>query len=310
MGISYNKLFSVAKSKGLNKTQLREKAGISTVTLAKLSKNEMVGMEVIEKLCACLRCQPGDIMSFEMETINQLLRTLREEKEMNLKGGIYHITQIKLAYNSNHIEGSKLSEEQTRYIFETNTIGVENDKEAINIDDIIETTNHFDAFRYLIDVAEEDLSEIIIKEFHRILKSGTSDSRKEWFKVGDYKLKPNVVGDESTSSPEEVEADIKKLLVDYHQVKEKTIEDLITFHYYFEKIHPFQDGNGRVGRLILFKECLKYGFVPILIEDKYKMFYYRGLKEYKREKGYLIDTCLNGQDMYATLLEYFKIEKD
>lgn len=308
MGFRYDKLFELAKARGMNKTALREKTGISTATLAKLSKNEMVGMDVLEKICACLRCQPGDIMSFEVVTENALLNVLREEMQMNLKGGIYHSTQVKLAYNSNHMEGSRLSEDQTRYIFETNTIGVEEENTAINVDDIVETNNHFDAFRYLLDVAEEDLSEQIIKEFHRILKNGTSDSRKDWFRIGDYKLKPNMVGDKETSAPEQVEADMQKLLTAYHQIKEMTIEDLIAFHHRFESIHPFQDGNGRVGRLILFKECLKYGFVPIMIEDKYKQFYYRGLKEYEREKGYLTDTCLNGQDMYQALMNYFKVE--
>jgi len=310
MGFRYDKLFAIAKSKGLNKTELRQLAGISTVTLAKLSKNENVGLDVIEKLCIALKCQPGDIMSFEQITKNRLLAVLREESEMNLKGGIYHTTQIQLAYNSNHIEGSKLTEDQTRYIFETNTLGFDNDREAINIDDIIETTNHFEAFKYLLNIAEDELSEEIIKEFHRVLKSGTSDSRKDWFRIGEYKLKPNIVGDMETSSPEEVETEIRKLLIEYNAKKEKTVEDLIDFHFRFERIHPFQDGNGRVGRLILFKECLKNNIVPIIIEDQYKMFYYRGLKEYKKEKGYLIDTCLNGQDTYEKLMDYFKIEKE
>lgn len=307
MGFRYDLLFSLAKSKGMNKTQLREATGISTSTLAKLSKNEDVGMDVLAKLCTCLNCQPGDILTFEIDRFNPLLHVLREEKAMNLKGGIYHTTQIKLAYNSNHIEGSKLTEDQTRYIFETNTIGIDDTSETLNIDDIIETTNHFDAFRYLITVAEDDLSENIIKEFHKILKRGTSDSRKEWFKVGDYKLRANEVGGRETSLPEDVEADMKRLLFDYHLKKDKSIEDLIDFHYRFERIHPFQDGNGRVGRLILFKECLKFGFVPIIIEDQYKLFYYRGLKEFESEKGYLTDTCLNGQDMYESLMKYFRV---
>lgn len=309
MGFRYDKLFELANSRGLNKTKLRELAKISTVTLAKLSKNEKVGLDVIEKLCIALKCQPGDIMSFELPTTNSLLTALREESAMNLKGGIYHTTQIKLAYNSNHIEGSKLTEDQTRYIFETNTLGFESEKESVNVDDIIETTNHFEAFRYLLNVAEDELSEVIIKEFHRILKSGTSDSRKEWFKIGEYKQRPNVVGDTETSAPEAVDSDIKKLLIDYNAKREKRVGDLIDFHFRFEKIHPFQDGNGRVGRLILFKECLRYGIIPIMIEDQYKMFYYRGLKEYENERGYLVDTCLNGQDMYERLMDYFEIAK-
>lgn len=307
MGFRYDKLFELAKSKGLNKTGLRELAKISTATLAKLSKNENVGLDVIEKLCVALKCQPGDIMSFEVPTINPLLSVLQEESAMNLKGGIYHATQIKLAYNSNHMEGSKLTEDQTRYIFETNTLGMENEKETVNIDDIIETINHFEAFRYLLHVVEDELSEVIVKEFHRILKSGTSDSRKDWFHIGEYKQKPNMVGDRETSAPENVENDMKRLLADYHRKQEKTVEDLIDFHVRFERIHPFQDGNGRVGRLILFKECLKYNIVPIIIEDRYKMFYYRGLREYEQEKGYLVDTCLNGQDMYRKWMEYFEV---
>lgn len=243
MAFRFDKLFQMIQKRGMNKTRFRQKAGISTSTLAKLSKNESVGLEVLEKICTCLNCQPGDIMTFVQKTDNLLLKTLREEKQMNLKGGIYHTSQIKLTYNSNHMEGSRLSEEQTRYIFETNTIGMETDSSAINIDDIIETTNHFDAFRYLIDVAEEELSEMIIKEFHRILKSGTSDSRREWFRVGEYKLKPNMVGDLETSLPENVKADMEKLLIDYREKKNMKIEDLIDFHYRFERIHPFQDGN-------------------------------------------------------------------
>lgn len=245
-------------------------------------------------------------MSINMVSDNPLLNVLREEKNMNLKGGIYHTTQVKLAYNSNRIEGSRLSEDQTRYIYETNTIGVE-EAESINVDDIIETVNDFEAFRYLLDVAEKELTDEIIKEFHRILKTGTSNSRKEWFHVGDYKMKPNVVGDRETSAPEDVEADISRLLGEYNAKRKVVVEDIIEFHYRFECIHPFQDGNGRVGRMIMFKECLKNSIVPILIEDTYKQFYYRGLKEYGNEKGYLVDTCLHGQDTYQDLLKYFRI---
>ncbi len=307
MGFSYDKLFKMLEIRGLSKTVLREKTGISTSTLAKLSKNENVGMEVLEKICIALDCQPGDILSYSIDVKNKLLSVLREEMQMNLKGGIYHLTQIKLAYNSNHMEGSKLSEDQTRYIYETNTIGVTNEKDIINIDDIIETINHFEAFRYMLNVAENDLSEAIIKEFHRILKDGTSDSRKEWFAVGDYKKKPNTVGERKTSAPKDVQHDIQILLNNYESIKVKTVEDIIAFHYQFERIHPFQDGNGRVGRLIMFKECLKNGITPIVIENQYKMFYYRGLKEFETEKGFLVDTCLNGQDMYQKLIDYYEI---
>ncbi len=306
MGFSYENLFRMLETRGLSKTALREKTGISTSTLAKLSKNENVGMDVLEKLCIALSCQPGDILSYSVDVENRLLKVLREEMQMNLKGGIYNSTQIKLAYNSNHMEGSKLSEEQTRYIFETNTIGVETEKDVINVDDIIETTNHFDAFRYLLEVAENDLSEGIIKEFHRILKDGTSDSRKDWFAVGDYKRKPNTVGERKTSAPKDVQRDVQNLLNNYESIKDKTVEDIIAFHYQFERIHPFQDGNGRVGRLILFKECLKNGITPVVIENQYKMFYYRGLKEFETEKGYLIDTCLSGQDMYQKMMDYYE----
>jgi Fic family protein len=236
-----------------------------------------------------------------MET--SLLHRLQEEKAMRLKGGLYHTTQIKLAYNSNRIEGSMLSEEQTRYIFETNTLSVAPDETA-NVDDIIETVNHFICFDFMLEVAEKNLSEEMIKEFHRILKSNTSDSRKEWFKVGDYKTRPNVVGDRETTAPAEVGGAIAALLDSYHKV---TVDfaALVDFHYHFEKTHPFQDGNGRVGRIILFKECLKHNIVLFIIEDEYKMFYYRGLKEFEKTPDYLMDTCLSAQDKYREVVGYF-----
>lgn len=236
---------------------------------------------------------------------NNLLCQMREEKKIKLKGGIYHQTQVKFAYNSNHIEGSRLTEEQTRYIYETNTIESEN--EPANIDDIIETVNHFQCFDYIIDCAEDILTEDIIKKLHLILKSNTSDSRLEWFNIGDYKLRSNIVGDSKTTPPEKVRSELQKLLLEYQNKTNITLDDLIEFHYYFEKIHPFQDGNGRVGRLIIFKECLKYNIVPFIIDESYKMYYYRGLKEFEREKGYLIGTCLSAQDVYKELLEYFQI---
>jgi len=224
---------------------------------------------------------------------------------MKLKGGLYHQTQIKLAYNSNRIEGSRLSEEQTRYIFETNTLQIDQ-KEAANVDDIIETVNHFSCFDFMIDAAGKKLSEKIIKEFHKILKGGTSDSRKEWFEVGDYKTRPNIVGDKETTAPDKVKPAIAALLDSYHK-KKIDFAALVDFHYRFEKIHPFQDGNGRVGRLILFKECLKYGIVPFIIEDEYKMFYYRGLNEFEKTPGYLLDTCLAAQDKFRQMMEYFAL---
>ena len=234
-----------------------------------------------------------------------LLQALRLEKENMIKGGIYHKTQIDLTYNSNHIEGSKLSHDQTRYIFETNTIGVE--KEPILIDDIIETLNHFKCVDYIIEHAEERLSETIIKDLHRMLKSGTHDASKNWFFVGDYKKFPNEVGGNETTLPENVHAEISKLLKSYNSKKEKTIDDLLDFHYHFERIHPFQDGNGRVGRLILFKECLANNIVPFIITDDLKLFYYRGLREWLYVKGYLRDTCLSAQDNYKLMMEYFRI---
>ncbi|MBO5293476.1 MAG: Fic family protein [Lachnospiraceae bacterium] len=230
---------------------------------------------------------------------------LREEKANRYSGGIYHKTQIELTYNSNHIEGSRLTHDQTRYIFETNTIGVEN--EVLNVDDVIETANHFRCIDMIIDHAKDVLSEKFIKELHLTLKNGTSDSRKEWFAVGDYKKLPNEVGSMDTVLPEEVVGRMKALLAEYNGKAEKTLEDILEFHVQFEKIHPFQDGNGRVGRLIMFKECLKYHVVPFIIEDNLKMFYYRGLKEWSNEKGYLIDTCLTAQDHYKAYLDYFRI---
>lgn len=234
-----------------------------------------------------------------------LLDILQEEKKRKYSGGIYHKTQIELTYNSNHMEGSRLTHDQTRYIFETNTIGIEN--EIINVDDVVETANHFRCIDIIIDQAKAPLSEKLIKQLHLTLKNGTSDSRKEWFSVGDYKKLPNEVGGIETTAPEEVPANIRKLLAEYNSKRNKTIDDIINFHVNFERIHPFQDGNGRIGRLIMFKECLKYNIVPFIIEDNLKLYYYRGLKEWNTQKGYLIDTCLTAQDKYKTYLDYFRI---
>lgn len=234
-----------------------------------------------------------------------LLDILREQKEGKYSGGIYHRTQIDLTYNSNHMEGSRLTRNQTRYIFETNTVGVEN--EVLNVDDVIETVNHFRCIDLIIDHADDILSEKFIKELHLTLKNGTSDSRKDWFAVGKYKKIPNEVGGMDTALPEEVADKMKTLLKEYNVIKEKTLEDILDFHVKFERIHPFQDGNGRVGRLIMFKECLKHNIVPFIIEDNLKLFYYRGLKEWDNEKGYLTDTCLTAQDKYKTYLNYFRI---
>ena len=235
-----------------------------------------------------------------------LLDILKEQKASNYSGGIYHKTQIELTYNSNHMEGSRLTHDQTRYMFETNTIGIEND--VLNVDDVIETANHFRCIDLIIESAKATLTEKFIKELHLILKNGTSDSRKDWFAVGDYKKLPNEVGGMNTALPEEVADKMKALLTEYNAKGEKTFEDILDFHVKFELLHPFQDGNGRVGRLIMFKECLKYNIVPFIIEDNLKMFYYCGLKEWNNDKGYLMDTCLMAQDKYKAYLDYFRIE--
>ncbi|MDD7601882.1 MAG: Fic family protein [Firmicutes bacterium] len=234
-----------------------------------------------------------------------LLDILQEQKASQYFGGIYHKTQIDLTYNSNRIEGSRLTHDQTRYIFETNTIGVEN--EVLNVDDVIETANHFRCIDLIIDNAKATLTEKFIKKLHLILKNGTSDSRKDWSAVGDYKKMPNEVGGMDTALPEEVADKMKALLTEYNAKGKKTFEDILDFHVKFERIHPFQDGNGRVGRLIMFKECLKYHIVPFIIEDNLKMYYYRGLKEWNNEKGSLTDTCLTAQDKYKAYLDYFRI---
>ncbi len=234
-----------------------------------------------------------------------LLHTLKEERDMGLKGGIYHKTQVEFSYNTNHIEGSTLSEEQTRFIFETNTIGIS--PSPINADDVIETTNHFKCFDYMLDNANKTLSEKFIKKLHYILKSSTSDSKKNWFKIGDYKTRPNEIGGNATCPPKDVQKQIETLLDRYNSIQKPTLEDIIEFHKNFESIHPFQDGNGRVGRLIMFKECLKNKIVPFIINDSVKWFYYRGLREWDNERGFLIETCLAAQDRYKAYLEYFDI---
>lgn len=236
---------------------------------------------------------------------NALLSVLREEKKQQRKGGIYNKVQVDLTYSSNHIEGSRLTHDQTRYIFETNTIGFENG--AVNVDDVVETANHFRCIDMVIDNAMYTLSETFIKRLHLTLKNGNSDSRKDWFAVGEYKHIPNEVGGRDTTAPEEVDSEIFKLLSDYNAVSNHTLEQIIAFHHDFECIHPFQDGNGRIGRLILFKECLKSNIVPFIIEDDLKMFYYRGLHEWNREHGYLMDTCLTAQDRFKAYLDYFRI---
>ena len=239
------------------------------------------------------------------EVSESLLGILKAEKASKVSGGIYHKIQIDLTYNSNHIEGSRLTHDQTRYIYETNTIGVEN--EILNVDDIVETANHFRCIDVIIEQANYALSEVFVKQLHFMLKNGTSDSRKDWFAVGDYKYLPNEVGGRDTAAPEEVADKIKALLSSYNKVKSKSLEEILDFHYKFELIHPFQDGNGRVGRLIIFKECLRNSIVPFIIDEELKMFYYRGLREWKAERGYLMDTCLAAQDKFKKYLDYFRI---
>ena len=304
--ISYKKLFLIMEEQEVSKEKLKNAIGISSATMAKLSKNEEVSMSTIYALCDYFDCQPGAILSYEKEIDeSSVLFKLREEQGMRLKGGLYHQTQIRMAYNSNHMEGSRLTEDQTRSIYETRTIGVTDGYE--NIDDIIETVNHFRCFDYILSIADKELSEDIIKHIHLILKSGTSDSEKQWFAVGDYKKRPNMIGDMiETTHPSKVASEIKKLLKEYRETDNTTFEDIIDFHYQFEKIHPFQDGNGRVGRLIMFKECLKNNIPPFIIEDVAKEYYRRGLKEYSTEKGYLLETCRAAQDAYKKLLEYFE----
>ena len=237
-----------------------------------------------------------------------LLEVLKAEKAARLHGGIYHKIQIDLTYNSNHIEGSRLTHEQTRYIFETNTLGLS--EGTVRVDDLVETANHFRCIDMIIDNAARAPSETFIKQLHAVLKNGTSDSRLDWFAVGDYKKLPNEVGGRETAAPEEVAARMKQLLADYNAVRRKTLDDLLDFHYRFERIHPFQDGNGRVGRLILFKECLRSNIVPFIIGDDFKMFYYRGLQEWQNDRGYLRDTCLAAQDTFKGYLDYFRIGYD
>lgn len=249
-----------------------------------------------------------DRLNKHVDMPKTLLDVLRAEKAAKLHGGIYHRVQIDLTYNSNHIEGSRLTHDQTRFIFETNTIGMSDG--AVKVDDVVETANHFKCIDMVIDSAAHVLSEAFIKQLHATLKSGTSNSRQDWFAVGDYKKLPNEVDGMDTAQPEEVASQMKKLLSEYNANKEKSFDDLLDFHYRFERIHPFQDGNGRVGRLVLFKECLRNNIVPFIIDEDTKLYYYRGLKEWERERGYLRDTCLAAQDKFKKYLDYFRIPYD
>lgn len=278
--------------------------------------NHSLTVQTVRDYCAEGKL-PGAVQEGEMWRIpadapltdevkhSPLLLALREQMESKMRGGIYHRTQIDLTYNSNHIEGSRLSKEQTRYIYETNTIGVTD--EAVSVDDIIETTNHFRCIDFVIEHAEEPLTEEMIKRMHALLKAGTSDADRPWFAVGEYKRLPNEVGGKETAAPEDVPAAMRALLQEYTGKRRVSLEEILDFHYRLEMIHPFQDGNGRVGRLIIFKECLAHHIVPFIITEELKMYYYRGLDRWEEVRGYLLDTCLTAQDRYRAILDYFRI---
>lgn len=305
---------NIKKYREICKKTQKEIAEVLNVEPATISKYESGLLEPnissLKKLSSIFNISIDELLSDETNTFNistiNIYDILKEQKDMKLSGNLYHNTQIAFTYNTNHIEGSTLTEEQTRFIFETNTILFES-KSIANVNDIIETTNHFMLFDYMIDIAKETLTEDIIKMFHKILKSGTSDSQKDWFNVGEYKKLQNSVGQIKTTSPKDVPEQISKLLSWYNSLSTITINEIIEFHARFEKIHPFQDGNGRIGRIIAFKECLKNNIIPFIILDKDKLFYYRGLNEYQsnKEKGYLIDTCLNAQDQYKKMIEIY-----
>ncbi|MBR2391094.1 MAG: Fic family protein [Clostridia bacterium] len=299
MVIDVNKFKNLLKEKSITKSELADKLGISSRTIAKIAKGENINQNVISRIVEFLNCSIDDITSS-----NIILETLQKEKSFKLSGGLYHQTQVKLTYNSNHIEGSKLTEDQTRFIFETKTLG--DIGTNIPLDDVIETNNHFRCIDYVIDNANEQLSEDLILTLQLYLKEGTEHSKQ--FGSGKYKTMPNVVGGNDTTAPEDVSKEMKELLTWYNKIKTPLFEDIVEFHYRFERIHPFQDGNGRIGRLIAFKECLKNNIIPFYIDDKFKFEYYRGLKEWKNEKGYLLETCRFGQDLYKELLNFFEIE--
>ena len=301
--ISYEKLLKRLKEKNLSKSDLVSLCGVSSRTIAKIGRGEVIRGHVLDKIAKFLECNKEELFIYISN--NKLLQTLREEKSMKLSGGIYNELQVGLTYHSNRIEGSSLTQDQTRLIFETHTFASHN---GVPVDDIIETVNHFRAIDYVIDIAEDVLSEDIIKHLHKIIKQSTTDSTKEWFSVGDYKKKENIVGGRDTVTPENVQTEIKKLLDWYNSLKTVTINDIVEFHYRFERIHPFQDGNGRVGRLIALKECLRNSIAPFIIEDSKKMFYYRGLAEWENDKAFLLDTCLDGQDTFKAIMKYFSIE--
>ena len=300
--ISYEGLEKALKDKGIGRTELSGQLGLSSRTVAKIGKGERLSNRSLLKIAEYLGVKPELLM--REVTDNKILRVLREEKEIKLPGGLYHELQIRMTYNSNHMEGSKLSEDQTRLIFETNTLDA---GDGIPVDDVLETVHHFRAIDYVIEAAEEELTEDIIKHLHYILKHDTKDSMLGWFAVGDYKKRANVVGGRETSKPSEVHKHMKALLDQYNAKENVTVEDIIELHADFEYIHPFQDGNGRVGRLVALKECLRHNVIPFIIEDRKKNFYYRGLAEWRNEKGWLRDTCLDGQDTFVSLLDLLEI---
>ena len=300
--ISYAGLEKILKEKEIGKTELSTEVGLSTRTVAKIAKGEKLSERSRNRIAEYLNVAPELLCRKEAD--NKILQILRDEKEIQLSGGLYHELQVRMTYNSNHMEGSKLSEDQTRLIFEMNTINV---GDGIPVDDILETVHHFRAIDYCIDIAEEKLTEEIIKKLHYMLKHDTKDEALPWYAIGDYKKRANVVGGRETSKPSGVARDMRALLERYNAGDNITIEDIIEFHAEFEYIHPFQDGNGRVGRLIALKECLKNNIIPFIIEDSKKSFYYRGLSEWRREKGWLVDTCLDGQDTFVKLLDVLEI---
>lgn len=299
MVIDEQKFSSLLKKKGITKSSLCDTLGISSRTIAKIAKNEDINDNVVLKIIQYLGVNFEDLLQH-----NYILQTLQQEKKLRLKGGLYHETQIRLTYNSNHIEGSKLTEDQTRYIFETKTLGEL--PSNTNLDDVIETNNHFKCVDYVIDYATTELTNGFITNLQYFLKEGTEHART--FGAGSYKVRPNTVGGIETTLPQDVKQEMDKLLKWYNGLKKVTLEDIIEFHYRFETIHPFQDGNGRVGRLIMFKECLKNNIVPFYIDDKFKAQYYNGLKQWPNEKGFLVETCKFGQDLYKQLLDYFKVK--
>ena len=300
--ISYKGLEAKLNERGITRSDLTKELGISSRTIAKIGRGEKLSRIVMEKLCEYFSCTAAELCCEVLD--NPILQTLREEKAAKISGGLYHELQVRMTYNSNHIEGSRLTEDQTRLIFETNTLDA---GDGVPVDDILETVHHFRAIDYVIDCADDVLTEEIIKELHFILKRDTKDSTLDWFAVGDYKKRPNVVGGRETTKPKDVPARMKALLDAYNAKSAVTIQDIIAFHAAFEQIHPFQDGNGRVGRLIALKECLRFNIVPFLIEDSKKAFYYRGLSEWDNEKGWLTDTCLDGQDTFKRLLGMFEL---